>query len=80
MGQFHRSARRDRKHTGRPDRSFRRRLLDRLDQAILSKAFRGELVSRDSADEPASVPLNRVKAESAAAPAGARRARKPRAE
>jgi len=32
-----------------------RKLIDRLDQAILSKAFRGELVPQDLNDEPASV-------------------------
>jgi hypothetical protein len=32
-----------------------RRLADSLDQAILSKAFRGELVPQDSNDEPASM-------------------------
>lgn len=45
-----------------------RRLLDRLDQAILAKAFRGELVPQDPADEPASVLLDRIRAERAAAP------------
>lgn len=45
-----------------------RRLLDRLDQAVLAKAFRGELVPQDPADEPASVLLARIRAERAAAP------------
>jgi type I restriction enzyme, S subunit len=40
-----------------------RKLTDHLDQAILSKAFRGELVPQDAADEPASVLLNRIRAE-----------------
>lgn len=40
-----------------------RRLLDRLDQAVLAKAFRGELVPQDPTDEPASVLLDRIKAE-----------------
>lgn len=44
------------------------RLLDRLDQAILAKAFRGELVPQDPTDEPASVLLDRVHARRAAAP------------
>lgn len=53
-----------------------RRLLDRLDQAILAKAFRGELVSQDPADEPASVLLDRIRAERAAAPVKGRRGRR----
>jgi type I restriction enzyme S subunit len=53
-----------------------RRLLDRLDQAILSKAFRGELVQQDPADEPASVLLDRIRAEREAAPAKSRRGRR----
>jgi type I restriction enzyme S subunit len=38
-------------------------LIDRLDQAILTKAFRGELVRQDPNDESASVLLERIKAE-----------------
>jgi type I restriction enzyme S subunit len=34
-----------------------------LDQAILAKAFRGELVPQDLNDEPASMLLERIKAE-----------------
>ncbi len=45
-----------------------RRLLDLLDQAVLAKAFRGELVPQDPADEPASVLLDRIRAERASAP------------
>lgn len=50
-------------------------LIDRLDQAILAKAFRGELVPQDPADEPASVLLERIRAERAGAPAAKRRGR-----
>lgn len=40
--------------------------IDSLDQSILTKAFRGELVPQDPNDEPASVLLERIKAERAA--------------
>ncbi|WP_245459903.1 restriction endonuclease subunit S [Rhizobium leguminosarum] len=43
-------------------------LVDRLDEAILAKAFRGELVPQDENDEPASVLLERIRAERVAAP------------
>jgi|MedtruStandDraft_1076414.scaffolds.fasta_scaffold11248_1 type I restriction enzyme S subunit len=42
--------------------------IDRLSQSILAKAFRGELVPQDPTDEPASVLLDRIKAQRAAAP------------
>jgi type I restriction enzyme S subunit len=42
-----------------------RKLIDHLDQAVLAKAFRGELVPQDPKDEPASVLLERIRAESA---------------
>ncbi|TIN05772.1 restriction endonuclease subunit S [Mesorhizobium sp.] len=45
-----------------------RKLIDRLDQAVLAKAFRGELVPQDPSDEPASVLLERIRAERGAAP------------
>jgi len=38
-------------------------LFERLNQSILAKAFRGELVPQDPSDEPASVLLERIKAE-----------------
>lgn len=38
-------------------------MLDKLPQSILAKAFRGELVSQNPDDEPASVLLKRIKAE-----------------
>ena len=40
-----------------------RKLIDHLDQAVLAKAFRGELVPQDPNDEPASLLLERIKAE-----------------
>jgi type I restriction enzyme, S subunit len=42
--------------------------LRELDQSILAKAFRGELVAQDPSDEPASALLDRIRAERAAAP------------
>ncbi|ANL64737.1 type 1 restriction-modification system protein HsdS [Rhizobium phaseoli] len=43
-------------------------LVGRLDEAILTKAFRGELVPQDENDEPAGKLLERIRAERAAAP------------
>ena len=40
-----------------------RKLVDHLDQAILTKAFRGEPVPQDPNDEPVSVLLERIRAE-----------------
>lgn len=50
-------------------------LLSNLDQAVLAKAFRGELVPQDPDDEPASVLLERIRAERAKQPK-AKRGRK----
>ncbi|MBC3479037.1 restriction endonuclease subunit S [Pseudomonas sp. SWRI77] len=50
--------------------------IDLLTQSILTRAFRGELVPQDPNDEPASVLLERIKAQRAAAPK-ARRGRQP---
>jgi type I restriction enzyme, S subunit len=47
-----------------------RQLLDRLDQATLAKAFRGELVPQDPNDEPAAALLERIQAERQAEPKG----------
>lgn len=46
-----------------------RKLIDKLDLAVLAKAFRGELVPQDPNDEPASVLLERIRAERETAPA-----------
>lgn len=53
-------------------------LVDRLDEAILAKAFRGELVPQDETDEPAERLLARIRAERQAAPK-ARRGRRAKA-
>ncbi|MGV7181853.1 restriction endonuclease subunit S [Xanthomonas axonopodis] len=42
--------------------------IDALTQSLLAKAFRGELVPQDPTDEPASVLLERIRAQRAAAP------------
>jgi type I restriction enzyme S subunit len=56
-----------------------RRLIDRLDQAVLAKAFRGELVPQDPADEPASLLLERIRAEQAGTAPKTKRGRKAKA-
>jgi type I restriction enzyme S subunit len=48
-------------------------LVGRLDEAILAKAFRGELVPQDENDEPAEKLLERVSAERAATPKAKRK-------
>lgn len=45
-----------------------RKRIDQMTQSILAKAFRGELVTQDPSDEPASVILERIKAQRATAP------------
>lgn len=52
--------------------------LARLDLSILATAYRGELVPQDPNDEPASVLLDRIRAEREAAGAGGARARRGR--
>jgi type I restriction enzyme S subunit len=39
------------------------KLCDRLEQATLAKAFRGELVPQDPNDEPAAILLERIRSE-----------------
>lgn len=45
-----------------------RKLIDHLDQAVLAKAFQGELVPQDPNDEPASMLLERIREQQQAAP------------
>ena len=47
----------------RDQQTSARKLIDHLDQAVLAKAFRGELVPQDPNDEPASALLERIRAE-----------------
>lgn len=57
------------------DTTSARKLIDHLDKSVLAKAFKGELVPQDPADEPASALLDRIRKERAAAPK-AKRGRK----
>lgn len=54
-------------------------LLGGLEQSILAKAFRGELVPQDPNDEPASVLLEKIKAERAITQSQKKRGRKKKA-
>lgn len=47
-----------------------------VDACFLSKAFRGELIPQDSSDEPASILLERIRSQRAAAPPKRTRSRK----
>ena len=49
--------------------------VDKLTRSILAKAFRGELVPQDQNDEPASVLLERIRAEKAKEKMGDRKKR-----
>lgn len=49
------------------DATSARKLIDHFDQAVFAKAFKGELVPQDPADEPASTLLDCIRAERAAA-------------
>ena len=49
--------------------------LTQLDQSILAKAFRGQLVPQDPTDEPASLLLDRIRTEREAAAAAAKAAK-----
>lgn len=51
-------------------------LLDRLDERLLARAFRGELVPQDPNDEPAEGLLARIRAARAATPKPTRTRRK----
>jgi type I restriction enzyme S subunit len=53
-----------------------KKLLDRIESTILAKAFRGELVSQNPNDEPASALLTRIRAKRAAVPISKRRTKK----
>ncbi len=61
------------------DLALSSKLVAKLDQAILTKAFRGELVPQDPNDEPAAVLLERIRAERANQPKP-RRGRKKKKE
>jgi type I restriction enzyme S subunit len=55
-----------------------RKLIGHLDQAVLAKAFRGELLPQDPSDEPASLLLERIRAGRAKPPAVKREATRSR--
>jgi type I restriction enzyme, S subunit len=57
-----------------------RALLDRLEAAILARAFRGELVPQDPNDEPATALLARIRAQRITTPNAKRSSRRSKAE
>lgn len=61
------------------DRSYQlvKSRVDRLTQAILAKAFCGELVDQNPSDEPAGMLLERIKQQQREAPKSTRQTRKP---
>lgn len=52
--------------------------LDSLQEMVLNRAFRGELVPQDPNDEPASVLLERIRAERAASEGSTKKPRRSR--
>lgn len=57
-----------------------KRHFDRLNQSALAKAFRGELVEQNPADEPADKLLERIKQQQLESPKAVRQTRKPAAK
>jgi len=63
-----------------PRKSDEQAVIDHLDEAVLTKAFRGELVPQDPSDEPANSLLERIKAERASGLGNGRRGRRGESE
>ncbi|WP_417794681.1 restriction endonuclease subunit S [Terasakiella pusilla] len=63
-------------HTVEDHLAVSRNSLNKLNQSILAKAFRGELVSQDPTDEPAAALLNRIRKERIAQAPAKKRGRK----
>lgn len=57
-----------------------KKLIGKINESILTKAFRGELVEQNPADEPADKLLERIKRQQLEAPKATRQARKPAAK
>lgn len=60
------------------DAARARALLDRLESALLARAFRGELVRQDPDDEPATTLLARIRTQRESARAAAPQAKRGR--